>query len=205
MKERLLIIDASGHGRVLADIAMRMNKWKNIVFLDDNESVKSSMGLEVIGTSKDVFKYTKDYDVFVGIGNNVRRKDFQEKLKAHGANIPVLIHPTAVIGERVQLVSGTAVMAGVVINCCTKIGEGCVINTGSTIDHDNVIEEYVHVSPGVHLAGTVCIGSSCWLGIGSVVSNNSRIVKNYTIGAGAVVVKDITESGIYIGIPAKRV
>jgi UDP-3-O-[3-hydroxymyristoyl] glucosamine N-acyltransferase len=63
-------------------------------------------------------------------------------------------------------------MAGTVVNPCTKIGKGCIINTSSTIDHDGVIEDYVHISPGVHVAGSVSLGAFTWLGIGSMVSNN---------------------------------
>ena len=96
-------------------------------------------------------------------------------------------------------------MAGVVINCCTRIGKGCIINTGATIDHDNLIEDYVHISPGAHLAGTVKVGQGSWLGIGSVVSNNVNITSGCKVGAGAVVVKDITEPGTYVGVPVRRV
>lgn len=204
MKNRLLIIGASGHGKVVADIALKMNKWQRIAFLDDNEKVKSSMGIEVIGTSEDIFKYMEDCDLFVGIGNNAIREKIQGKLEAEGASLPTLIHPSAVIGEHVELASGTAVMAGVVINCCTKIGKGCIINTGSTVDHDNTIEDYVHISPGVHLAGTVKIGRGTWLGIGSVISNNVSIINGCKIGAGSVVVKDIIELGTYVGVPSRR-
>ncbi|MEH6889057.1 acetyltransferase [Bacillus sp. JJ864] len=204
MKNKLLIIGASGHGKVVADIALKMNKWQGIAFLDDDENVKLSMGIEVIGKSADASKHIEDYDFFVGIGNNVIREKIQEKLEAEDASIATLIHPSAVIGEQVELASGTVVMAGAVINCCTKIGKGCIINTASTIDHDNVIEDYAHVSPGVHLAGTVKVGRGTWLGIGSVVSNNINITSDCKIGAGAAVVKDITESGIYVGVPARR-
>lgn len=205
MKDKLLIIGASGHGKVIADIALKMNKWKSIAFLDDDESIKSSMGIAVIGKSADAFKYIKDYDIFVAIGNNVTREKIQEKLEAEGANIPTLVHPNAVIGEQVKFGNGTVVMAGVVINCCTEIGKGCIINTGSTIDHDNLIEDYVHISPGVHTAGTVKIGKGTWLGVGSKVSNNLNIISGCKVGAGAVVVKDITEAGTYVGVPARRV
>ncbi|NMA64614.1 MAG: acetyltransferase, partial [Clostridiaceae bacterium] len=101
--------------------------------------------------------------------------------------------------------SGTVVMAGVVINSSTRIGKGCIINTGATIDHDNVIEDYVHISPGVNTAGTVRVGCGTWLGIGSVVSNNITVTNNCRVGAGAVVVKDITETGTYVGVPARRI
>lgn len=62
MKNKLLIIGASGHGKVCADIALKMNRWEAIAFLDDNESVKSSMGIEVIGTSNEATSYLDEYD-----------------------------------------------------------------------------------------------------------------------------------------------
>ncbi|WP_079525383.1 acetyltransferase [Solibacillus isronensis] len=205
MKNKLLIIGASGHGKVVAEIAIKMNKWQSIAFLDDDKSIKSSMGLEVIGTSEDVFTHIDEYEIFVGIGNNTTRQRIHEMLETFGANIPNLIHPKAVIGNQVDIGTGTAVMAGVVINCCTKIGRGCIINTGSTIDHDNCIDDFVHISPGSHLAGTVKVGKGSWLGIGSVVSNNITITNGCKVGAGSVVVKDITEPGVYVGVPVRRV
>lgn len=205
MKDRLLIIGASGHGKVVADIAIKMNKWKSIAFLDDDESIKASMGLEVIGKSVDAFVYINDSDIFVAVGNNATREKIQEKLEAEGASIPVLVHPNAVIGIEVELGIGTVVMAGVVINSSTRVGKGCIINTGSTLDHDNVIEDYVHISPGVNLAGTVKVGKGSWIGIGSEISNNVNITSGCKVGAGAVVIKDLTEPGTYVGVPARRV
>ncbi|EJQ64911.1 acetyltransferase [Bacillus mycoides] len=205
MKKKLLIIGASGHGKVIADIALKMNKWQSIAFLDDNENVKSSMGIEIIDKSTSISKYIDDYDFFVGIGNNAIREKIQRQLEAEEASIPVLIHPSAIIGEQVYLEAGTVVMAGAVINCCTNIGKGCIINTASTVDHDNVIEDYVHISPGAHLAGTVKVGRGTWLGTGSVVSNNINITHSCKIGAGAVVIRDITESRTYVGVPVRRV
>jgi sugar O-acyltransferase (sialic acid O-acetyltransferase NeuD family) len=205
MKNKLLIVGASGHGKVVADIALKMNKWKIINFLDDNESIKSSMGLDVIGTSEDVIKHLNEYEIFVGIGSNTTRQRIHEMLETAGACIPILIHPNAIIGNEVEIGNGTAVMAGAIVNCCTKIGKSCIVNTGSTIDHDNYIEDYVHISPGAHLAGSVKVGQGSWLGIGSVVSNNISIASECKVGAGAVVVKEITESGTYFGVPARRV
>ncbi len=204
MNDKLLIIGASGHGKVVADIALKMDKWQNVVFLDDDESIKSAMGLDVIGSSDDVIKHIDEYEIFVAVGNNSIRKRIQDKLEIYGANVPVLIHPNTVVGGQVELGSGTVIMAGAVINCCTKIGKGCIVNTGSTIDHDNYIENFVHISPGAHLAGTVHIGQGSWLGIGSVISNNLNITNWCTVGAGSVVIQDITEPGVYVGTPAKK-
>jgi sugar O-acyltransferase (sialic acid O-acetyltransferase NeuD family) len=205
MKSKLLIIGAGGHGKVIADIAMKMNKWQSIAFLDNDESIKSSMGLNIIGRTADAPKYIEDSEIFVAIGNNEARGKIQCELEDAGASIPVLIHPNAVVGTQVELGAGTVVMAGVVINCCTRIGKGCIINTGATIDHDNVIEDYVHISPGAHLAGTVKIGKNTWIGIGSAISNNISITGGCIIGAGAVVTRDITDAGTYVGIPARKI
>lgn len=203
--KKLLIIGASGHGKVAADIAINMNKWQSIAFLDDDEFIKTSMGLEVIGKASDAFMYKHEADFFVAIGNNAVREKLQEKLIEEGLNVVSLIHPSAVIGTDVVFDIGTAVMAGVVINSSSRIGKGCIINTSSSLDHDNVIDNYVHISPGVRTAGSVSIGKLTWIGIGSVVSNNVNICSSCKVGAGAVVVKDITEPGTYVGVPVRRV
>jgi len=204
-KKGLLIIGASGHGKVVADIALKMNKWKYIAFLDQDKSIESPMGIDVIDGSENAFKYIEGYDIFVAIGNNATREKVLEELISSGTSIPVLIHPSAILGQQTEIGIGTVIMAGVVINCCTKIGKGCIINTGATIDHDNMIDDYVHISPGAHLAGTVTVGKSTWIGIGSAVINNISITGNCIIGAGAVVIKDITEPGTYVGVPATRI
>ena len=205
MRNKLIIVGANGHGKVVADIAIKMNKWQSIAFLDDDESIKKSIGLEVIGKTTDAFNYKDEADFFVAIGNNAMREKIQEKLIDYGLNIVSLVHPSAVIGTDVKIGIGSVVMAGVVINSSSKVGKGCIINTSSSLDHDNIIEDYVHISPGTNIAGTVRVGKGSWIGIGSVVNNNLNIINGCKVGAGAVVVKDITESGTYVGIPARRI
>lgn len=205
MKNKLIIIGASGHGKVVADIAIKMNKWQRIVFLDDDESIKISMGLEVIGKTVEAFTYKDEVDFFVAIGNNATREKIQEKLIDEGLNVVSLIHPSAVIGADVKIGIGSVVMAGVVINSSTRIGKGCIINTSCSLDHDNMIEDYVHISPGVNMAGTVKVCNGSWLGIGSVVSNNVNICSGCKVGAGAVVVKNIIEPGTYVGVPVRKI
>jgi len=205
MKEKLLIIGASGHGKVIADIALKMNRWQSVAFLDDDDTIKKSIGLEVIGKTSDAFKYKNEAEFFVAIGNNTTRERIQEQLEENGLELATLIHPNAVIGIDVVIGTGTVVMPGAVINCCSIIGKGCIINSSSSVDHDNVIEDYVHVSPGANLAGTVTVGKGSWIGIGSSISNNVRICKGCIVGAGAVVVKDINEQGTYVGVPVRRV
>lgn len=196
----LAIIGASGHGKVVADIA-RKNGYSEIVFLDDDESIHECGGYSVIGKSSEAG--TIDAGVIVGIGNAGVRKQIQESIPDE--KLLTLIHPDAVIAEDVAIGEGTVVMAGAVINPGARIGKGCIINTCSSVDHDCVVGDYVHISVGAHVAGTVNIGSHTWIGAGVTVINNVNISGGCMIGAGAVVVRDICESGTYAGAPAKRV
>lgn len=205
MIKQLVIVGASGHGKVVADIAMKMNRWERIFFLDDDTSIKKLIGLDVVGATIEAIKYKEKADFFVAIGNNKTRKKIQENFIAQGLNIVTLVHPNAVIGIDVEIGIGTVIMAGVVINSSTRIGNGCIINTCSSVDHDNEIKDYVHLSPGVRTAGNVTVDHTTWLGIGSVVSNNIYICEECRIGSGAVVINRITESGTYTGVPARRI
>lgn len=198
--KQLLIIGASGHGKVVADIA-KQNGYESILFFDDNESLKECGAYPVVGKTADVNSF--EGDVIVAIGNATIRERIQNSL--YGRNIPILIHPSAVIDSTVKISEGTVVMAGAVINADAVIGKGCIINTCSSVDHDCRIGDFVHISVGAHIAGTVEIGERTWIGIGAVVSNNLKICAGCKIGAGAVVVKNIDIEGTYVGVPVRKV
>lgn len=207
MQKKVIIIGASGHARVIADI-IKESKDKLVGFLDDNQDIQGNKIYEdkiVLGTisKKDIEKY-KDCYFIIGIGSNNIRKIISNKyqnLKWYTA-----IHPKAVIGSEVSIGEGTAIMAGTVINTGTKVGKHCIINTCSSLDHDNLIEDYVHISPGSHLAGTVKIGKKTWICSGVTIINNIIIGENNVIGAGATVIKNIEEdNGAYVGVPIRKI
>mgnify|MGYP002528245766 CR=1 FL=1 len=194
---KLIIVGASGHGKVIADIAVR-NGYEEIFFLDDNEAIRECGGFPVVG--KTAAATWLDGDKIVAIGNPIIREQIQKTIQT-----VTLVHPDAVVSRRVILGEGTVVMAGAVVNSDAVIGRGCIINTGASVDHDCQIADYVHISVGAHVAGTCAIGKRTWVGAGVTVSNNIVICNDCMIGAGAVVVRDIEESGTYVGCPAKKI
>lgn len=196
--KEIIVIGAGGHGRVIADIITLVGD-KVIGFLDDKEPNHLSE-IPYLGTCKDILKYQKDAWFIIGIGDNHTRKELME---AYQVNWYTAIHPSAVIAHDVSIGAGSAVMANAVINTASTIGNGVIINTAATVDHDCTISDYVHISPGVHLGGTVRIGTETWIGIGAIVSNNIDICGECIVGAGAVVIQNIGVSGIYAGVPAK--
>ena len=205
MHKKLIIIGASGHGKVVADIAEKLHRYEEIAFLDDNTSLRECMGYPVVGKSDEIEKYRNKADFFVAIGNSEIRKNVMQHLKEMHVSIPTLIHPAAVVGSHVTIGEGTVVMAGAVINPDTVIGTGSIINTCASVDHDCRVGDYVHVAVGAHLCGNVEIRQGTWIGAGVTIKNNVRICDNCMIGVGAAVVKDISKTGTYIGVPAKIV
>lgn len=204
MKEAksVIIIGAGGHGKVIADIIQKSGD-RIVGFLDDNPCIGANfIGFPMLGTVDDYKKF--DNEFVIAIGNATIRERIVRKLS--NVSWYTAVHPTAIISDMdVKIGEGTVVMANAVINTGSRIGKHCIINSSSVVEHDNKIADFVHISVGVKLAGTVNVGKSCWIGIGAVVSNNVNICGNCMIGAGAVVIKDIGETGTYVGVPAKRI
>ncbi|MDD6160253.1 MAG: acetyltransferase [Oscillospiraceae bacterium] len=193
---RLVIVGASGHGKVVADIAVKIG-YKEIVFLDDDDTIHKCTGFPVIGKTAQISEL--EGDKIIAIGNAQVRQRIQS-----GVDVVTLIHPDAVIGRNVEIGVGTVIMPGAVINSDAKIGQGCIINTCASVDHDCVLGDFVHIAVGAHVAGTVKIGERTWIGAGATVSNNVNICADCMIGAGAVVIRNIVEPGTYVGCPARR-
>lgn len=203
MSKEVIIIGASGHGKVIADI-IQLNG--NIVkgFLDDNEKIqgKSIVGFPVLGKTEDYVKYP-DCEFVIAIGDADIRKRLADSLdvKWHTA-----VHPKATVSKLdTSIGEGTVVMANAVVNPSAKIGRHCIINTGAVVEHDNVLGDFVHISPNTTLAGAVTVGEMTHIGAGSAVKQVISITSDCIIGAGTVVIKDITQSGTYVGVPARKI
>lgn len=203
MSKEVIIIGASGHGKVIADI-IQLNG--NIVkgFLDDNEKIqgKSIVGFPVLGKTEDYVKYP-DCEFVIAIGDADIRKRLADSLdvKWHTA-----VHPKATVSKLdTSIGEGTVIMANAVVNPSSRIGRHCIINTGAVVEHDNVLGDFVHISPNATLAGAVTVGKMTHIGVGAAVKQVISITSDCIIGAGTVVIKDITESGTYVGVPARKI
>ena len=200
MSERVIIIGASGHGKVIADIVRAAGDGV-VGYLDDDLSKHNCGAFPVLGAICDAEKYP-DCKFVVAIGNNAVRKRIVAQLAF--VSWYTAIHPSAVISPGATVGEGTVVMPSTVINAEASVGQHCIINTGAIVEHENQIGDYVHISPRAALAGNVSVGEGTHIGIGVCVKNNIDICGGCTVGAGAVVVKNIVEPGTYAGIPARR-
>ena len=200
----LAILGASGHGKVLADIA-ELTGWDNIVFFDDAWPEKTNNGAwQVVGNTQSLLKSLTEYDgVIVAIGNNRIRQQKLQELSRAGATAITLIHPSASVSKYTKIGPGSVVVAGAVINPDCIIGSGAIINTCSSVGHDCILGEAVHICPGARLAGGTEVGDRAWVGVGSSVRQLIKIGADAIIGAGSAVVKDVTANTTVMGVPAK--
>lgn len=202
--KRIAILGASGHGKVVAEIA-ELQGWSDIHFFDDSWPGKTEIGpWPVVGDTESLLASADGYEgVFVAIGNNAIRLAKQTMLETSGMSLATLIHPTAVISRYSTIEAGTVLMANAVVNPFSYIGKACIINTAATIDHDCHLDAGVHISPGANLAGGVTVGECSWIGAGSAVRQLVQIGADVIVGAGAAVVSNIDSISTFVGVPAK--
>ena len=203
--KKIAIVGASGHGKVVAELAEESGY--HVVFFDDAYPDKQKIEhWEIVGDFADLLNLKEDYKhAIVAIGNNQIRFNLSEQLLNSGFNLPVLIHPSAVVSGYTQIDDGTVVFANAVINAFSQISRYCIINTSAIVEHDCILGYAVHLSPNVALAGGTQIDKLSWLGIGSVTKQLVKIGSNVIVGANATVVKDIPADVTVVGTPAAQI
>lgn len=199
----ICLIGAGGHAKVILALLEEQGR-KCLGIYDDNEELwgKTLSGVPIIGAINELAD--KDsVSAVIAIGNNNVRKNIAEKF--HNLHWATLIHPYSWVHKSVEIGEGTVVFAGTVIQPDVCIGKHTIINTSASIDHDCVIGNFCHIAPGCHLAGGVNIEDNTFLGVGTAMIPCISITSDTTIGAGAAIVSNITHSGTYAGVPAKKI
>ena len=192
--DKVYLYGASGHAKVVVDIAKQVNR--NVpCLIDDNPEVINLEGIPVVHSAEGLSPF------IVTIGDCKIRRKIVEKLGCR--EYLTLIHPQAIIADSVTVDIGTVVMAGAIMNPFVRVGKHCIINTGASLDHDVQVNDYVHIAPHCTFCGEVRVGEGTWIGAGSTVIQGVKIGKNCFIGAGSVVVRDIPDNTLCYGNPAR--
>jgi sugar O-acyltransferase (sialic acid O-acetyltransferase NeuD family) len=199
----LAVIGASGHGKVVAEIAEFLGY--NVLFFDDAYPEKSQIEhWPIKGCFQDVLLEKNSLaGAVVAIGNASIRESMLALLQSNEIATPTLIHPSAIVSKHAKIDDACVVMAGAVINAFSKVGQGCIVNSNAVVEHDCNLKSFVHICPNSAVAGGTIIGERTWVGIGTNVRQMINIGADVLIGAGSVVVRDISAGQTVVGVPAK--
>lgn len=205
-----MLIGGGGHCKACIDVIEQTEKFEIVGIFDLPHTLNTTvLDYKVIGTDLDIPEYVKlGYSFIITVGqikNASLRKKIFDSLKENKAKIATVIAKSAYVSPHANVGLGTIVMYGVTINAGATIGENCILNTRCNIEHDAVIGNNVHVSTHAVINGDVEIGDESFIGSNATVSSQVEVVKNTIIGAGTLVAKHISESGTYVGNPAKKI
>lgn len=198
----LLILGAGGHGRVVAETAQKGGAYRRIAFLDDGGASECG-GFTILGRFDEYRRFADRYaHATVALGNNVQRLSWLHRLEEAGYNLPVLIHPSAIVGKGVFIGKGCVILSGAAVVTGAALGVGCIVNTLAGVDHDCRLGDGVHICPGAHLAGGVQVGDLSTVYTGACAANNVKIGARSRVAAGAAVVCDLPCDVLAAGMPA---
>lgn len=202
---QLAILGASGHGKVVADTAESLG-WGAVIFFDDAWPILQHNGVWPVQGNTNTLMETLDMfsGVIVAIGDNQTRQEKMKELIELNAKLVTLVHPSATVSQYATIGPGSVVFAGAIVNAGTHVGLGAILNTACSVDHDCILGEFVHISPGARLAGSVTVGDLSWVGIGANVKQKINIGSKAIVGAGAAVVHHIEAGHTVVGVPAVR-
>lgn len=213
MEAELLVVGASGHGRVVADTARAMGwhvRGHAVVF--DDQVPTHLLGTSVGSTSsivavdyQGILDLVRDAGVAVvlGFGDNPARRRLFLRLRQDGVRAPSIVHPHSWVSPSAVLGPGAVVLAGCVVQAQAEVGANVILNTSVSVDHDCVVGDHAHLSPGVHLGGGARIGAGAWLGVGCSVRDRVEIGPGTLVGVGSAVVTDLPGGVVAYGVPAR--
>ena len=206
----LVIFGASGNGRdilwTIKDINKISKKYEILGFLDDNHSLHGKIldEVKVLG-GIDWFKNNKKrgLNCIVAVADSKIRKKITKELEKLNIEFPTVIHPSVTFSSFKHIGKGVIIQAGCVFAPNTQINDHVQINLDSTIGHNTILENFVTITTGVHIGGDNKIGEGTFFGSGSVTIEKISVGKYCIIGAGTVIIDNIPEKSMYVGVPGR--
>jgi UDP-perosamine 4-acetyltransferase len=207
---RVVGLGAGGHAKVVIEILRLMGGYELVGLLDPKRELWGTgiLGIRVLGDDNLLPELYNQgvHHAFIGLGttgDTRPRRRLYEKVHRQGFQVVQAIHPQAVIAPSVEIGHGPTIMAGAVINAAARLGDNVIVNSGAIIEHDCAIGDHVHIATGARLASTVYVSEGAHIGLSASIRQCIHIGRNAIVGAGAVVVDDVPDSVVVVGVPAR--
>jgi sugar O-acyltransferase (sialic acid O-acetyltransferase NeuD family) len=146
-----------------------------------------------------------EYEVLVAVGNPKDKFDIIQRLPKDTKYFTFIDPSVIILGDDVQIGEGSIICAGTIITTNVIIGKHAHLNLQSTVGHDCRIGDYFTTAPGAKISGNCIIYDCVYIGTNASIKEKITIHSLSTIGSNATVVKHIEESGVYAGVPVKKI
>ena len=206
----IVVVGGGGHAKVVISILRKLDRHRILGYTDQTDNGVLA-GVPYLGSDHELAALAggpKELDVVVAVGQvglGELRYELWRRVRSPLLSFPLVVSPDAILNEAVSGGEGAVVMDGAVIGSGATIGRGAIVNTHSTIEHDVVLDDWVHVAPGATICGDVTVGRFSLIGAGATVIEGRAIAAGCIVGAGSTVVHDLKEPGVYVGSPARRI
>lgn len=149
--------------------------------------------------------YEIGFCVTIGNPHGRARLRIHDQLAALGLQPVTVVHPTAWIADNAEIGIGCQILAGAIVCAEAKLGRACIVNTGASVDHEDILEDGAELAPGATLCGIVHMGVASWVCAGATVLPRISIGADAIVGAGAVVTRDVPPATTVVGVPARPI
>lgn len=146
----------------------------------------------------------ENYEVIIAVGSSKVRREILYKLPKDTKYF-TYIHPTALIGKRVQIGLGSFIGPFSVLTTDVILGDHSLLLRANQVGHDSICGDFLSMMGGAIVNGNCTLGDSVYLGTNSSIREKLTICDNVTLGMNACVVKNIVQSGTYVGVPCYKV
>lgn len=192
-KDVFYLLGCGEHARSVADVICDNAPKARILFVDAAARPEERIyGFEVISQLP-----ADALNICPARGDNRIRQELAE-----GLDLASVVSLRARVSPYAHLDSGVFIGCGAYVGPSAKVGRGSIVNTHAIVEHSSVVGAFCHIAPNATICGSCHIGDGAFIGAGVIVKDRIRICAGVTVGAGAVVVSDITQPGIYVGCPA---
>lgn len=203
--KNIVIVGSSGFAREVRWLIERINdesKQYNFLGYIDQDIKKD----QVIGDDNYIIQYPHELDVVIAIANPQIRKSLFKRYRVNpNLKFPNIIDPSVLMSDSIEIGQGNIICAGSILTVDVQIENFCIINLDCTVGHEVCLESYVTLNPSVNVSGNAYLEEGVNVGTGTQIIQGKRIGKYTVIGAGAVVIGDISECCTAVGIPAKEI
>jgi sugar O-acyltransferase (sialic acid O-acetyltransferase NeuD family) len=211
-KRKIAIFGTSGFSREVLDICVDIG-IEEIVFLVSDDATKEYFGHETFSEEKILKLQKNGFSFIVGIGDNKIRKNIYSKYPT--LKYVNVIHSAASFGDKqktkMEIKQGNVATAGVRMTNNIQIGSFGIFNLNCTVGHDCIFEDFVNIAPSANISGNVIVCEGAYIGTnatilqGKSITEKIRIGRYATVGAGAVVTKNVQDFSVVIGVPAREI